>query len=140
VATCSTAPVDYLWAVDREAIARGVRRRQVQETLDFERDREQTLMEQVELVIGEADGSRVDEAAFEKMSPEDVQIVKEELDPPGYDAGEGTGFFERDDLFDLDEFEEVDAHAEELARLNEELEQCRRRQQAFSAYLDALGE
>jgi hypothetical protein len=126
--------------MDREAIARAVRRRQVQETLDFEREREQTLIEQVELVIGEAEGSRVDTAAFEKMSPEDVQIVKAELDPPAYGAGDGTGFFERDDLFDLDEFEEVDPHAEELARLNVELEECRRRQQAFSAYIDALGE
>jgi hypothetical protein len=130
--------VDYLWAVDREAIARGVRRRQAQETLDFEREREQTLMEQVELVIGEAEGSNVDAAAFEKMSPEDVEIVKSELDPPTFDHDEDTGFFERDDLFDLDEAEEVDPLAEELARLNGELEECRRRQQAFSAYLDAL--
>jgi len=133
--------VDYLWAVDREAIARGVRRRQAQETLDFEREREQTLMEQVELVIGEAEGSNVDAAAFEKMSPQDVQIVRADFDPPTFDADEDAGFFERDDLFDLDEFEdEVDPHAEELARLNGELEECRRRQQAFSAYIEALGD
>jgi hypothetical protein len=134
------ARVDYLWAVDREAIARGVRRRQAQEILDFEREREQTLMDQVELVIGEAEGSHVDAAAFEKMSPEEAQIVKAELDPPAFEADEGTGFFERDDLFDLDEAEDIDPHAEELARLNVEIEECRRRQQAFSAYLDALGD
>jgi hypothetical protein len=131
--------VDYLWAVDREAIARGVRRRQAQETLDFEREREQTLKEQIELVIGEAEGPSVDAAAFEKMSPQDVQIVKTEFDPPGYGDDDGPGFFERDDLFDLDEFEdEVDPHAEELARLNGELAECRLRQQAFSAYIEAL--
>jgi hypothetical protein len=129
--------VDYLWAVDREAIARAVRRRQAEEVLQFERDREQTLKEQVEVVIGEAEGPGVDAAAFEKMSPEDAEIVKAELDPPTFDPGEDTGFFERDDLFDLEEAE-VDPHAEELARLGEELEECRRRQQAFSAYLDAL--
>jgi len=127
--------------VDREAIARAVRRRQAQETLDFEREREQTLKDQVELVIAEAEGARVDAAAFEKMSPQDVQIVRTEFDPPGFgDGDDGPGFFERDDLFDLDEFEdEVDPHAEELARLNSELAECRRRQEAFSAYLDALG-
>jgi hypothetical protein len=131
-------PVDYLWAVDRQAIARDVRRRQAQEMLDFERDREQTLKEQVELVIGEAEGSNIDAAAFEKMSPEDAQIVKAEFNPPTFDPDEDAGFFERDDLFDLDEAEEVDPHAEELARLNGELEECRRRQQAFSAYIAAL--
>ena len=134
------AQVDYLWVVDREAIARGVRRRQAQEAFDFEREREQTLTEQVELVIGEVEGSTVDAAAFEKMSPEHAEIVKAELDPPGFEDEGETGFFERDDLFDLDEAEDVDPHTEELARLNGELEECRRRQQAFSAYLDALGD
>ena len=126
--------------MDRQAIARDVRRRQVQETLDFERDREQTLQEQVELVIGEAEGAGVDAAAFERMSPEDVAIVKAELNPTPYEAEEGAGFFERDDLFEFDLEEEVDPHEEELRRLNEELEDCRRRQQAFAAYLQALGE
>jgi len=126
--------------VDREAIARAVRRRQAQETLDFEREREQTLNDQVELVIAEAEGANVDAAAFAKMSPQDVQIVKTELDPPGFGDDDGPGFFERDDLFDLDEFEDdIDPHAEELARLNSELAECRRRQEAFAAYIAALG-
>jgi len=126
--------------VDREAIAREVRRRQVQETLDFEREREQTLKEQVEIVITEADGKGVDEAAFARMSPEDVEIVNAELSPPGIDAEDDPSFFfERDDLINLDDDDEVDPHAEELARLNGELEDCRRRQRAFEAYLDALG-
>jgi len=126
--------------VDREAIAREVRRRQVQETLDFEREREQTLKEQVEIVITEADGKSVDEAAFARMSPEDVEIVNAELNPPGFEAEDDPSFFfERDDLINLDDEEDVDQHAEELARLNGELEDCRRRQRAFEAYLDALG-
>ena len=107
--------------------------------LQFEREREQTLEEQVEVVIGEAEGPGVDAAAFAKMSPEDAEIVKTELDPPPFEAEEETGFFERDDLFDLDEAD-VDPHTEELARLSTEIEDCRRRQQAFSAYLDALGD
>jgi len=126
--------------VDREAIAREVRRRQVQETLDFEREREQTLKEQVEIVITEADGKGVDEAAFARMSPEDVEIVNAELNPPGIEVEDDPSFFlERDDLINLDDEEDVDPHAEELARLNDELEDCRRRQRAFEAYLEALG-
>jgi hypothetical protein len=126
--------------VDREAIARNVRRRQAQESLDFEREREETLKEQIELVIGEAESSRIDAAAFARMSPEDVAIVKAEFNPLPYEDDDPGNFFERDDVFNFDiDLEEVDPHAEELARLNEEVEQCRRRQQAFAAYIEALG-
>jgi hypothetical protein len=127
--------------VDREKIARDVRRRQVQETLDFERDREQTIRDQIELVIGEAEGPQVDAAAFGRMSPEDVAIVKAEFNPLPFDEEDDPGsFFERDDVFNFDiDVEEVDPHAEELARLNGELENCRRRQQAFEAFIEALG-
>lgn len=111
----------------------------MQDTLDFEREREETLKEQVELVIAEVEGPRVDEAAFAGMSPEHVAIVRAELTPAEIDPEEDPGFFfERDDLINLDE-EDVDPHAEELARLNGELEDCRRRQRAFEAYLEALG-
>jgi len=126
--------------VDNETIAREVRRRQVQETLDFEREREQTLKEQVEIVITEVEGKKVDEAVFAQMSPEDAEIVSAELSPAGMDGEEDPEFFfERDDLINLDAEPEVDPHAEELARLNGELEDCRRRQRAFEAYLAALG-
>jgi hypothetical protein len=125
--------------VDREGIAREVRRRQVREMLDFEREREQTLTEQVELVIGEADGAGVDAAVYARMSPEDVEIVDAELNPPTWESEEDElEFIERDDLVDFDEEGEIDLHAEELARLDGELEDCRRRQVAFQAYLDAL--
>jgi hypothetical protein len=126
--------------VDREAIARGTRRRQAQEALDFERDREQALEEQIALAITEADGPKIDAVAFAAMSPEDAALVRAELNPLPYDSDDGPDYFERDDLIDFDDVESVDPHAEELARLNEELTQCRRRQQAFQAYLAALGE
>ena len=127
--------------MDRQEIARAVRRRQVQETLDFEREREQTLKEQVEIVITEVDGKRVDDAVFARMSPEDVEIVSTELSPPSVEYEPDPHFFiDRDDLFNLDEEPAVDPHEEELARLNGELEDCRRRQRAFDAYLKALDE
>jgi hypothetical protein len=127
--------------VDRQEIARAVRRRQVQETLEFEREREQTLKEQIEIVITEVDGKRVDETVYARMSPEDVEIVSMELSPPGPEYEPDPDFFiDRDDLFNLDDEPAVDPHEEELARLNAELEDCRRRQRAFDAYLTALDE
>jgi hypothetical protein len=120
--------------MDREQIAREVRRRQAKETLDFEREREKTIQEQIELVIVEIEGPKVDAAAFERMSAEDAAVVREELVVSDDDGG---GFFERDDVIMLDD--EVDEQAEELARLNDELDDCRRRQRAFEAYLGALG-
>jgi hypothetical protein len=120
--------------VDREAVAREVRRRQVTESLDFEREREKTIDEQIELVIVEIEGPKVDAVVFERMSAEDAVLVKEELALP--DSG-GGDFIERDDVIWLDE--PADERAAELARLNEELVDCRRRQRAFEAYLAALG-
>lgn len=127
--------------MDREAIARDVRRRQAQESLDFEREREQTLKDQIELVISEVESPKVDAAAFERMSPEDVAIVRAEFNPLPYDEEDDPGsFFERDDVFNFEvDLDETDPHAEELARLNGELETCLRRQQAFVAYIEALG-
>jgi len=113
----------------------------VEESLTFERDREQTLHEQIELVIAEAEGPRIDAAVFAQMSPEDAEIVRADLAPPPTDYGgdrSGSGYFERDDVIFLDD--EPDSNDEELAQLNRELEECRDRQRAFQAYLDALGD
>lgn len=114
-------------------MARQVRRRQAKEILDFEREREQTINEQIELLVAETEGGRVDAAAFQQMSPEDAEIVRTELTPVPL---EESGFFERDDVILLDD--EEDEHAAELARLNEELADCRRRLRAFESYLAAL--
>jgi len=111
----------------------------VQELLDFERERQQTLEDQIEFVVAEAEGASVDEATFARMSPEDVRIVKSDLNPLPYESDDGPEYFERDDLMDIDLDEPVDPHAEELARLNEEIANCHRRQRAFEAYLAALG-
>jgi hypothetical protein len=125
--------------VDREAIARGVRRKQAEEALEFERDREEAIEQQIAIAIADVEGPLVDAAAFGSMSAEDAEIVRAELNPLPYDPEEGPDYFERDDLFEIDFDAPEDPHAEELARLNEELAQCRRRQAAFKAYLAALG-
>jgi hypothetical protein len=118
--------------VDREAMAREQRRRQVLQALEFERDREGALVEQLYEVAAEADGARVDEAAFARMEPDEVALVRDLLDayaPPDEDEEPAA---------DDEEADETDPLAEELDRLEGELASCRARQAAYARYLDAL--
>lgn len=119
--------------VEREAIARERRRRQALEQLEFEREREAALRDQLEELITEQHGPQVDDSAFAAMSPEDVEIVREALH--GGDPGEG---FE-DEIGWGDEPDAEEGVDAEVARLEAELAECRRRQQAFEHYLEALG-
>jgi hypothetical protein len=123
--------------VEREAIARERRRRQAAEHLEFEREREAALRDQLEELITEQHGSQVDDAAFASMSPEDVKVVREALvgsdDPPEVDEVEAALSEWPEDT--VDGAEEVES---EIARLEAELGDCRRRQQAFERYCKAL--
>src|SRR5438128_1534649 len=65
--------------VDRDAIAREQRRRQAQEALEFERDRASSLEEQVEAIVAELEGPRIDEETLATMAPEDVEVVRAAL-------------------------------------------------------------
>ncbi len=122
--------------MDREAIARAQRRQQALESLESERDREAALLDQLQAVIAEEEGPRIDEAAFAKMEPEDVEVVRDALGATPWGADEELGFgLEVDDLSD-DEGESIE---EEIARLQEEIARSRRRQGAFERYLEALG-
>ena len=135
--------------MDRRAITVAVRRKQVEDLLEYEHERELTLLDQINSVVAEDEGPSVDAAAFEQMTAEQVEIVKRELNPASIYEDEPMGedvddFFgwDRDDIAEDEDpwvFDEpVDATAEELARLNEELESCRQKQAALQAYLDAL--
>jgi hypothetical protein len=122
--------------VDREAIARRQRRRQVAEALDEEREREAALVARVEEVVVEADGPAVDEEVLRQLEPDDAAVLRELLQEHSpFDEDEG------DDLEFLSEdgggFEE-DGVDEELARLEGEIADSRRRQQAYERYLEAL--
>jgi hypothetical protein len=133
----SASQRDYRSAVDREAIARGERRRRIEETLDEERGREKALTERLNEVVAEAEGSRIDEQAFARMDPEDVALVREALEEPSFfDEGE-----EDTDFLSLDrEGQEQDADEveEEIARLQAEIAASRRRQLGYERYLEAL--
>jgi hypothetical protein len=127
---------DYRSIVDRDAMARNPRRRQVGEVLDDERGREAALAERLEEVVAEADGMRIDEQVFERLDPEDVTVVRElfQTTTPFDDEEEA-------DTFDLEiesEPPDGDWADAEIARLQNEIAHSRRRQLAYQRYLDAL--
>lgn len=133
------AASEYRWDVDREAMAREQRRRQARQALEFERDREAALVEQLHEVVTETEGARVDEAAFATMDPEDVALVRDALVGTTGDDGDEDPFgLEAFDVPDADDDSASDE--EEIARLESEIEKGRSRQRAFARYLDALGD
>jgi hypothetical protein len=124
--------------VDRDAIARGRRREQALEALEFERDREQALVYQIGSVVLEEEGRRVDEEAFGRMAPADVAIVRELLGDGWAPADDEDAGDEDAGLWLDDDGEPADDEEDEVARLEAELERCRVRQRALERYLDAL--
>jgi hypothetical protein len=122
--------------VDREAIARGERRRRVEEALDEERGREEALVERLNEVVTEGEGNRIDEQAFARMDPEDVALVRELLEEPSlFDENEE----EAADFLALEPDEEDGSAAEEeIARLQAEIAASQRRRLAYERYLEAL--
>jgi hypothetical protein len=120
--------------MDRDAIARRQRRKQVEDALDFERDRETALVEQLEEVVTETEGPRIDEEVFAQLDAADAAVVRQTLTGFDFVAEEDEEF-----SFDLEDDVEPDDPAEEIARLEGEIEDSRRRQAAFQRYLDALG-
>jgi hypothetical protein len=121
--------------VDREAIARGERRRRIEEALGDERGREEALVEQLAEVVTEGEGNRIDEQAFALMDPEDVALVREALEEPSaYDEGE-----EHADFLALERDEDDGTEGEEeIARLQAEIAASKRRRLAYERYLEAL--
>ncbi len=126
--------------MDVEAIARTQRRRQAQEALDFERDRETVLREQLETVVAEVEGPRIDEEAFARMPPEDAELAREVL-ASGLE-GEDPDLDPDDEWYDVGETDEPEGESfeDEVRRLEEEIAESRRLQQALTSYLDALGD
>jgi hypothetical protein len=128
------ASLDYVGAVDRESIARGERRRQALEALEFERARGAALRERLESVIVELDGPSLDEAIFAQLAPEDVEVVRPALQG---DEPEQVESFE----VELDETASDNRTwlEEEVVRLQEEIASSSAREQAFERYLEVLG-
>jgi hypothetical protein len=134
----------YRWFVDRDAIARGQRRRQAEEALEFERDRMAMLEGQIEDFVTELIGTRIDDEAFATMPPEDVETVRAILDPrPEYELDDEWPEAEDEEIVEdepVDEAHDPEAEVEEeIARLEAEIAVSRQRQQALERYIEALG-
>ena len=122
-------------------MAREGRRALALEALTFEREREQALDAQLREVVLEAEGGNVDALAFARMTPADVDHVREAMgivdgDEPDDDALEGNVVDAADDTADEDE-DDADPEAE-ILRLEDELERCRAVQHALERYVEAL--
>ena len=132
--------------MDRDAIARAQRRRQALEALEFERNRETGLSEQIEEIVAEAEGPRIDEEAFARMTPEDAAVLRTVLQLDGEPFAEDEALPEDDWLGPSEESSEPDPDEtgddaeEEIARLQAEVAESRRRQEVLERYIEALGD
>ena len=121
--------------MDVDEIVRAKRRQQALDALEFERDRQAALLAQVDEVLTELEGSRIDEETFARMAPEDVALVRAVLDP-GHD--------EPEEAFDLqgvlaESPAQIRREREaERARLEEVITASSKRQRALERYLEAL--
>ena len=131
-------------AVEADALARTQRRRWALEAVEYERSRESALQDRLEEVSAELEGSRIDAEIFARISPADVEIIRSAF---GEESGEPVPAAELDygdEITRAWDDDEVDPEAErrelvgELTRLRVEIDDSRRRRQAFEHYLDAL--
>lgn len=133
-----SALLHYVGAVDTEAIVRARRRQQALEALEWERDREAALRNQLDEVLTELEGARIDASAFARMEPADVEIVREILDPAQVAPEEEWPELQVESPAEAERVQREEQE-EEAARLRQLLEQSGRSQTALERYLDALG-
>jgi hypothetical protein len=126
--------------MDVEAMVRAQRRRHANEALEFERDREAALQEQLEAVVSDVEGPRIDEAAFARMAPEDAELARGILEP-GLDADQDLDPLDEEWLVEGDTpEEESESFEDEVSRLQDQIAESRRLQRALESYLHALGD
>jgi hypothetical protein len=120
-------------ALDREALIRAVRRRQVTEALDAERSRTEALGERLEELVTELDGASFDARILGEMDPVEAELVRVAV------VSDDAALYDGDDP-ERDPAAELKAYREsEVARVAQELESSRARQRAFESYLELLG-
>lgn len=121
-------------------MARNQRRRLVGDAVELEQGREAALLEQLEETVAELEGSRIDEEALGRMTPEDADVVRRVLagESPGQEtAEEGEPY---DDWLEPDADPEAEARElqAEIGRLEEEIARSRRVRESLERYLSAL--
>lgn len=113
--------------VDRDAIARARRRREFEEALDEERGREAALRDQIELVVAEEEGARIDRELLELLEPGEAALL-----------GDLLGASADGDEDDDPDWEDTAEGEDEVARLLEEIERSRERQRALERAADLV--
>jgi chromosome segregation ATPase len=132
--------------VDRDAHVRAARRRQALDALAFEQDREAVLVEQLEDVLAEIEGARLDTDLFAQMTADEAQLVRtalgedtayepEEEEEPDSDADDAGTDEAAEDAEDPED--EVEA---EVVRLQSEIERSRGVQAALERYLELVAQ
>ncbi len=125
--------------MDRLAIARAERRRQAVDELEVERDREQALRDEIARLVVELEGPRLDEEAFARLAPGDVELVRPAIQGgPAIEGGEPE-WLDEDQAWRDEEAERAELEAE-IIRLEQEIAASKHRQEAFERYLAALDE
>jgi hypothetical protein len=130
--------------VDLDAHAVAARRRQAEDALTFEQDREQMLVSELEDMAATAVGAQLDDEILLQMIPDDAELVRVAL-------GQVVQEFEwRDETDELQEWDEdtaaaepeaaADETAEEIERLQGEITASRTTQAALRRYLELLAE
>jgi len=125
--------------VDTDAIVRARRRQQALDVVEAERDREAALLDQIDEVLTELEGPRIDDAAFARMEAADVELVREALDPEHIGPEEEWLELQGESPAEAERLRREEREGERL-RLQQSIGECRRRQQALERYLEALGE
>ena len=123
--------------MDTDTVVRARRRQQALEALEFERDREAALRGQLEEVLTELEGARIDAAAFARMEPADAALVRETLDPLQSTPEEWLEI-EGESPAEAARLQREEREAE-CTRLRQVIEKSRRSQVALERYLEALG-
>jgi hypothetical protein len=128
--------------VDRDAHVRAARRRQALDALAFEQDREAVLVEELEDVLAEVHGARLDAELFAQMSLDEAQLVRTALrvdDDADADPEEPDP--ETDNEAEALEDEDAEAEVEaEIMRLQAEIERSRSTQAALERYLELVSQ
>ena len=108
--------------MDRDDAVRARRRQEALDSLALERQRETTLSERLDTGLRDLEAWRADEAAFARMEPDDVDTLRR--------IGFATKRPPDDARIRIEN---------QIAELEAEIAESRRRQRAFERYAEALG-
>jgi hypothetical protein len=118
--------------LDRDAIARARRRRELEEALADEAEREHALREQLEAVVLDAEAPRIDAFLRATLDPADVDLIDDLLGGPDDDSEDDAWLEEWQVSLETAEADvETAGPEDELARLHTEIARSTARRDAL---------